>query len=102
VLRKINKELFSARISLFRKVQGYIHLLGYLGHALVVVSLLLSLPVVLLDHGHTPMRWELLQIAGFGPPVMALASQLILRKDWYKRVIYYPLWILVGIGLALT
>jgi len=102
VLRKLNGQLFNARISLFRKVQGYIHLSGYLGHALVVISLLLSLPVVLLDHGRTPMRWELLQIAGFGPPLMSLAAQLVLRKDWYKRLPYYPLWILVGIGLALT
>jgi cellulose synthase/poly-beta-1,6-N-acetylglucosamine synthase-like glycosyltransferase len=102
VLRKINKQLFTARISLFRKVQGFIHLSGYLGHGLVVISLLLSLPVVLLAHGRTPMRWELLQLAGFGPPAMAIAAQLILRKDWYKRLVYYPLWILVGVGLALT
>jgi len=102
VLRKLNKQLFNSRISLFRKVQGYIHLSGYLGHGLVVVSLLLSLPVVLLAHGRTPMRWELVQLAGFGPPVMAIAAQLTLRKDWYKRLPYYPLWILVGCGLALT
>ena len=68
----------------------------------MLISLLLTLPVVLLDHGRTPMRWELLQLAGFGPPLVALSSQLILRKDWYKRLLYYPLWILVGIGLALT
>ncbi len=102
VLRKVNKQLFTARISFFRKLQGYIHLSGYLGHALVVISLLLSLPVVLLDHGQSPMRWELMQLAGFGPPIMAIVSQLVLRKDWYKRLPYYPLWILVGVGLALT
>jgi cellulose synthase/poly-beta-1,6-N-acetylglucosamine synthase-like glycosyltransferase len=102
VLRKLNSQLFNSRISLFRKVQGYIHLSGYLGHSLVVVSLLLSLPVVLLHHGQSPMRWEVLQLAGFGPPAMAIAAQLFLRKDWYKRLPYYPLWILIGCGLALT
>lgn len=102
VLRKLKKQLFTARLSPFRKLEGFIHLSGYLAHALLVVSLLLSLPVVLLAHGSTPMRWELVQLAGFGPLVMAIASQLFLRKDWYKRLPYYPLWILVGIGLALT
>jgi glycosyltransferase involved in cell wall biosynthesis len=102
VLRKVNSSLVTARISLFRKLQGYLHLSGYLGHSLVVVSLLLSLPVVLLNHGQTPMRWEVLQLAGFAPPVMAVTAQLMLHKDWYKRVPYYPLWILVGVGLALT
>ncbi len=102
VLRKLNGQLLKSRISLFRKVEALIHLSGYLGHSLVVISLLLSLPVVLLNHGQTPMRWEVAQIAGFGPPIMAIVAQLFLRKDWYKRLVYYPLFILVGIGLALT
>ena len=102
VLRKLNTRLLTTPMSLFRKVEAYIQLGAYLGHSLVVVSLLLTLPVVLLDHGRTPMRWELVQLAGFGPPAIAVVSQLILRKDWYRRLPYYPLWILMGIGLALT
>jgi cellulose synthase/poly-beta-1,6-N-acetylglucosamine synthase-like glycosyltransferase len=102
VLRKLYRQLATADIPFFRKLQGFIHLSGYLGHSLVVISLLLSLPVVLLNHGQTPMRWEVAQIAGFAPPIMAIVAQLFLHKDWYKRLIYYPLFILVGIGLALT
>ena len=102
VLRKLNTRLLTTPMSLFRKVEAYIQLGAYLGHSLVVVSLLLTLPVVLLDHGRTPMRWELVQLAGFGPPAIAVVSQLILRKDWYRRLPYYTLWILMGIGLALT
>jgi glycosyltransferase involved in cell wall biosynthesis len=102
VLRKLNGRLLTTRMSLFRKVEAYIQLCAYLGHGLVVVSLLLSLPVVLLDHGQTPMRWELVRLAGFGPPAIAIVAQIILHKDWYRRLPYYPLWILVGIGLALT
>jgi hypothetical protein len=69
---------------------------------LLILSLLLSLPVVLLDHGQTPMHWGLVGLAGFGPPVLGAVAQMTLRKDWPKRLLYYPVLILVGIGLSLT
>ncbi|MCC6187754.1 MAG: glycosyltransferase [Anaerolineales bacterium] len=102
VLRKLGGQLLAAPISPVRKLEGLLHLTGYLPHALMVVTLVLSLPVVLLFHGQTAMHWSVLGAAGFGPILLGVVAQAGLRRDWPRRVIYYPALILVGIGLALT
>jgi hypothetical protein len=43
-----------------------------------------------------------LGLAGFGPPLLVVLGQLILRKDWPRRLAYYPVLVLLGIGLACT
>lgn len=103
VLRKIGWQLLTARgVSPWRKFEGFLHLSGYVPHALMIVSLLLSLPIVLLQHGQTPLRWGIMGLAGFGPILLGIVAQMALRKDWPRRVARYPALLLVGIGLALT
>ncbi len=102
VLRKMAPRLLTARISVFRKLQGLLHLSGYLPHTLMVVALLLSLPVVLMLHGRTPMQWRLLGLASIGPALVSVLGQALLRPDWPRRLVYYPALVLVGIGLALN
>jgi hypothetical protein len=102
VLRKLGGSLLRAPVAPLRKLEGLLHLSGYLPHALMIVSVLLCLPVVLLQHGRLPMRWDVIGLAGFGPIVLGLVAQVALRRDWPRRVLYYPLLILVGIGLSLT
>lgn len=102
VIRKLGWRLItSPRFSAFQKLQGFFYMGGYLPHLLMVVSLLTSLPVVLL-HGRNPLHWSLLGLAGLGLPLTALWSQLALRADWPKRLLAYPVLFLVGIGLAVT
>ena len=86
---------------MLHKVQGLLHLSGYLPHPLIVVSLLLSLPVVLL-HGQTPIHWGVLGVAALAPPLEVVWGQLRLRHDWHMSWLYYPALFLVGLGLAVT
>jgi cellulose synthase/poly-beta-1,6-N-acetylglucosamine synthase-like glycosyltransferase len=102
VLRKLGPSLLTTPTTLYRKIQAFIQLSAYSASSLLILSLLLSLPVVLLDHGQTPMHWGLVGLAGFGPPVLGAVAQIMLRKDWPKRMLYYPVLILVGIGLSFT
>ncbi len=102
VLRKLGWRLVtSRRISLFHKFEGLLHMLGYLPHPLMVLTLLLSLPLVLWQQGVSPARVDLLGLAGFGPPLLVGLGQIMLaRKDWPQRLLYYPVLVLLGIGLA--
>jgi cellulose synthase/poly-beta-1,6-N-acetylglucosamine synthase-like glycosyltransferase len=102
VLRKLTPRLALSRMPLFRKLQGFLHLSGYLPHPLMVLTLLLSLPVVLLLHGQTPLRWSLMGLAGLGPPLIGVFGQVALHRDWPRRLVYYPVLVLLGIGLALN
>ncbi len=102
VLRKLGWGLVtSSRVSPFHKFEGLLHLAGYLPHPLMVLTLLLSLPIVLWQPGASPARLGVLGLAGFGPPLLvALGQVLLLRKDWPLRLLYYPVLVLLGIGLA--
>jgi hypothetical protein len=101
VLRKLGGRLLAApRVGLLRKFEGLLHLAGYLPHPLMIVTLLLSLPLVLWQHGASPARWSVLGYAGLGPPLLVVLGQIMLRKDWPRRLAYYPVLVLLGIGLA--
>jgi cellulose synthase/poly-beta-1,6-N-acetylglucosamine synthase-like glycosyltransferase len=101
VLRKLGPRLLLSNRPIFHKIQGILHLSGYLPHPLIVFTLVLSLPVVIL-HGHTPIHWGVLGIAALAPPLAVLWGQLRLRHDWHMSWLYYPALFLVGIGLAVT
>ena len=66
----------------------------------MVMTLLLSLPLVLWHHGASPARWGVLGFAGLGPPLLVVLGQLLLRRDWPRSLAYYPVLVLIGIGLA--
>ncbi|MBL8055597.1 MAG: glycosyltransferase, partial [Anaerolineales bacterium] len=102
VLRKLGGALLRSAQPVHRKLLGLLHLAGYLPHPLVVLSLLLSLPVVLL-HGWTPLRWELFGWLGLVSPALALWGQVRLRPAApFRRLWAYPVLMVGLIGLALS
>jgi cellulose synthase/poly-beta-1,6-N-acetylglucosamine synthase-like glycosyltransferase len=102
VLRKLGPELLRSPQSPFRKALGLLHLAGYLPHPLMVVSLILSLPVVLVQ-GPMPLNWEALGWLGCVPPLVTLWGQARLRRrDWLQSLAHYPVMALGMIGLALN
>jgi cellulose synthase/poly-beta-1,6-N-acetylglucosamine synthase-like glycosyltransferase len=99
VLRKLGRELLAAPLSLPRKLLGFLHLAGYLPQPLVVLSLLLSLPVVLIER--LPFDLEMLGWLGLTPVLAALWGQWHLRRG-AARLGAYPLAALGMIGLAFS
>lgn len=101
VLRKLGGLLLASAQPAHRKLLGLLHLTGYLPHPLVVLSLLLSLPVVLM-HGWMPLRWEFLGGLGLVSPLATAWGQWRLRADPLRRLRHYPALMLGIIGLALS
>lgn len=101
VVRKHGKQILCSNRPWFHRVQGLLHISGYLPHPLMVVSLLLSLPVVLL-HGQSPISWAVLGVAAMAPPLAVLLAQIRLRRERQMSLAYYPALFLIGIGLAVT
>jgi hypothetical protein len=101
VLRKLGPRLLRARLPWWLRLQGLFSISGYLPHPLIIVTLLLTLPVVLLG-GQLPPAWGVLGLAGLGPMAMSVAGQLALRRDWPRRLIHLPALILIGLGLAVA
>ena len=104
VLRKLGGPLLTARISLWRKLGALAHLTYYLIHPLMIAGLLCSLPLVLM-RGQLPLPGWVLALAGLvgmGPLLVAVVGQVLLRRDWARRLRYIPAMVLMGIGLSVT
>lgn len=100
-LRKLGGRLLRSSLSPWRKVQGLLHLSGYLIHPLLLALALVGLPVILAcDPGTLPLR--ALGLAGFAPPVVFALSQWAVYPDWWRRFVYFPFLVLLGAGVALN
>lgn len=87
---------------LLHKIQGLMHMTGYILHPLMMLVVLLSLPLTItgeISRAHIGA----ISLAGFGAPIMFFVSQLALYpRDWHKRLLFLPTILLLGPGLALN
>ncbi|NPV08464.1 MAG: glycosyltransferase [Anaerolineae bacterium] len=100
-LRYLAGPVLRSRLSLGQKVESLIHMGGYLGHPLMLVLLLVSLPLLLLDGG---LRFHLtfLGLASLGPPTLYILSQAMQGGAGWRRLAYLPVLVLLGTGLAVS
>jgi cellulose synthase/poly-beta-1,6-N-acetylglucosamine synthase-like glycosyltransferase len=99
-LRKLAPQLLrSGRLSVCQRVMALVHLSSYIGQALMVPLLLLSLPSMLLPN---PLGAVLdgLGLVCVGPLLVYTLSQRRLYADWLRRLAAFPLLALFGVGIA--
>lgn len=102
VLRKLSRQIITSRASWWHKLQAFLHLSGYICHPLLIVVLLFTLPVVLLG-GYTPVPMYMLGLGGLVgliPMLGGIFSQIVLGRNWSRHMLYIPLMMLMGIGMA--
>jgi cellulose synthase/poly-beta-1,6-N-acetylglucosamine synthase-like glycosyltransferase len=91
------------RLSAIQKVAALVHLSSYLAHPLMLVLLLSSLPLFLSPRdAHLPMAMAYLGVASIGPPLVYALAQRALYPDWRRRLLYLPVLVLLGTGIALN
>jgi cellulose synthase/poly-beta-1,6-N-acetylglucosamine synthase-like glycosyltransferase len=101
-LRKMGKiVLTSPHVSVWQKLQAMIHLSAYFVHPLMIVLLLTSLPLII-DGRLSQVPLAGLSVAMFGPPLASLLAQTRLYRDWPQRLLFFPVAMLVGIGIAVS
>jgi cellulose synthase/poly-beta-1,6-N-acetylglucosamine synthase-like glycosyltransferase len=93
--------LLRSRLSIWRTVQAFLHLSGYLVHPLILAMILVGLPVILVQDPGT-FSLGALGLAGFAPPVLFALSQWAIYPDWKRRFAYFPFLVLIGAGVALN
>ncbi|MGD1993336.1 MAG: glycosyltransferase [Anaerolineae bacterium] len=99
-LRKLAGRLLrSSHLSLTGKLMGLVHLSGYLVYPLVIALLLLTLPLLLYpDALGGPL--SLLAPVCLGPVLVYITAQWEIYPDWKRRLLHFPLMVLVGTGIA--
>lgn len=99
-LRKLAGPILrSRRLNVFQKIMALLHLSGYLNQPLLLLMIFLTLPMVMYTP-HLPELAALLGTLASIPPVLYLLGQMALRPDWLRRILYYPMLMFFGIGLA--
>ena len=93
------------------KAEAFVHLLSYSVHPLMVLNILFTLPLLLLEswssYGlHSFSLYvllgaaALLSVGTFGPVCFYIYSQRELYGDWKRRILWLPVLIMVGTGVA--
>ncbi len=100
-LLKHSCDLIRSQFSLWKRVQGLLHLGGYLMHPMMLCLLLGSMPLVLLG-GSGNMMPRLLGLASMGPPVLYAVSQISAYPRGINRAFWFPALLLLGVGVALN
>lgn len=102
VMKKLGGTLLAAQMPLYKKFLGVLHLAGYLPHPLVVLSVLLSLPVVLFSQP-VPFHWEGLGWLGLVPPLAVVWGQWRLKRSvWNLRDYVFAVPGMIGLAVSNT
>jgi len=102
VLRKLAEPIVrSQRLTWPQKVMALLHLSGYLTQPLFLMLLLLMLPMVLLSPP-LPTTSAVLGTVIAIPPLLYIIGQITLYRNWLRRILAYPVTMLLGMGIALS
>lgn len=101
VARKLLPQLLRSEQPWWVRVEGAIHLTGYMVHPLLVATLLLTLPV-LQGTGSISLLLPYVLLATIGPPLMSVVAQSEHGSRWWRELRFLPLLMLIGMGLALS
>jgi len=101
VARKILPLLVRSDQPLRIKLEGALHLTGYMVHPLLLATLLLTLPMVLTNSRMSAFVPYCL-LATAGPPLLYLLAQTERGPGWWRELRFAPILLLLGVGLALN
>ncbi len=101
-LRKLGRRVWQSEEPLLKRLFGLFHLGNYLLHPLLLVLLLTALPLMLLDiDPAAPLA--LLSLTTIGPPLLyAIAQRRLHPRRWLLHMLYLPVLMLLGTGIALN
>jgi len=99
--RLLSAQVLGSKESFFKRVEGILHLTGYLVHPLMLLLLLTSIPLMFWNWPiHLPLAY--LSLASLGPPILYAVSQHALYPDWKHRYRLLPMLMLLGTGVSVS
>ena len=101
-LRKFGRAIVRCREqSALARAYALLAMNAYSTSLLLIALLLLQLPLLYLDYRFSP-RMAVFSVAGLGQPLLFLASQRALYRNWHRRLRHFPLLFFTAIGLSAT
>ncbi len=96
--RKLIMPLWQSDQPMMVKVMATHHLVQYLPHLLMLIMLLLS-PILICRGSLSSLPLAPIGLIGLIPPVMYLVSQQAIGGAWGKRLLAFPILLMIGTGL---
>jgi hypothetical protein len=104
--RKLLPAVRRAPLPLWTKYQAFLHLTYYLIHPLMLLSVLLSVPLISLDFAAEsvarPVVGAVFALATAGPGTMLVYAQRVIDPAGWRRAWQLPTIMVIGVGLALS
>lgn len=100
-VRKLGWRLLTSDTPVFVRLEGILHLTGYLVHPLMLLLLMTLVPTMLWEL-RVPTIMGYLGLATLGPPLLYTVSQRSVYPDWKRRMLYFPVLACIGTGIALS
>lgn len=100
-LLKLARPILASRLGASQKIMAIQHLCQYLPQPLMLLMLLLT-PPLLLAGGLKGLSLAPLGIIGLAPPLMYIAGQRQLYRNWVKAMTAFPALLFIGTGMSLS
>jgi cellulose synthase/poly-beta-1,6-N-acetylglucosamine synthase-like glycosyltransferase len=100
-LKKYAGPLLRSNLNPLQKGMGLLHLGQYAIQPFVLLLFVLTPPILGTDM-LTRLPLGPLGIAGLAPPIFMALGQIALYRDWPRRLLYFPMLILIGTGMMLS
>lgn len=95
------------------KAEALVHLLNYSVHPLMILNMLVTLPLLLIDGWSVYSMADsgifalfavaaFMSVGTFGPMIFYVVSQRELYPDWKQRMIWLPVLMMIGTGIAVS
>ncbi len=101
-LRKLLIPMARSRMPFWRKVSGLFQLSAYMVPLLVMLLLVTWLPVILHPDWLHGIPTTIISVATLGVPLEFLLAQIVLHRGDARRIVYLPVFMIVGMGMALN
>lgn len=104
---KLMPRLVRQPVPLFKKIQAFFHMTHYLVHPMMLAMAVLALPVLLFfKMAAGPLIFGAvacaLVLSMTAPSALYFVSQRAAYPDWRRRVLFMPVLVVVGVGIALS
>jgi len=104
---KLAPSIFKMKIPVFKKMEAFFHLTHYFVHPLMLLLAILAFPIMMiLETGHGTLLFYLIAVillfSMSAPSSLYIMSQRAAYKDWKVRILWLPVLIVIGTGIAVS
>jgi len=97
--RKLWRRVVTARMPLFKRIQGLLHMTSYLAHPLMLIVILSIVPLMIARATFFPIL-SVLWVGTFSYPLLYVLAQKVQYDDWFLRSRHLVTLTLLGVGIA--